>query len=90
MATRGSGGISPPPPPGKFRSSQIASDAIWNKLSKQHILATMITILNFKISGGGGEFWLGAGENSRAPTPLYETLSCDILHGTGIRKYVRL
>ena len=62
----GSGAISLPPPPplpGQIlnldplrllRSSQIASDAIWDKLSKQHIIATIITILNFKISGVGG------------------------------------
>ena len=30
-----SGGM-PPPPPGKFMSSQIASDAIRDKISKQH------------------------------------------------------
>ena len=50
----GSGGISPPPKENfEFRSSQIASDTIWDKLAEQHILATIIIILNFKISGGG-------------------------------------
>ena len=44
----------------------------WDKLSKQHILATTITILNFKISGGNSGW--GGGGDSRAPTPLYETL----------------
>ena len=51
----------------EFRSSQIASDTIWDKLSKQHFDdtyiypvrckidgTTIITILNFKISGAGG------------------------------------
>ena len=37
VSTRGSGGF-------EFRSSQIASDTTWDK----------ITILNFKISGGEG------------------------------------
>ena len=37
--------------------------------SNKHILATIIAILNFKISGRGG---VG---DSRAPTPLYVTLS---------------
>ena len=62
MATRD---ISPPEN-FEFRSSQIASDAILDKLFKQHAI---ITILNFKINSG----WVGG--NSRAPTPLYETLA---------------
>ena len=33
MSTRGVWGHAPP---GKFRPSQIASDAIWDKLSKDH------------------------------------------------------
>ena len=56
----GSGGISPLGENFELRYSQIA---IWDKLSKQHILATII--INFKISGGG---------IPGAPTPLYETL----------------
>ena len=61
-------GISPPPWENfEFRSSQIASDAIWDKLSKQHILATIITIHSISRVLGG--------KNSRALTPLYETLA---------------
>ena len=51
----GSGGIPPPPPPPQeFRSSQIVSNAIWDKIFACD--KTIITILNFKISGGGLEF----------------------------------
>ena len=53
-----------PPPPQEFRSSQIVSNAIWDKIFACD--KTIITILNFKISGGGLEF---------LPPPLYETLA---------------
>ena len=61
-------GLGACPSPGKFefRSSQIGSDAIWDKLSKQHFddtyvlmscnnidSTTIITIINFKEVGGG-------------------------------------
>ena len=70
MATREGLGVYPPPPHGKnfeFRYSQIPSDAIWDKLSKKYILSTIITILNFKICGGGGGGILAEGQNSRPP-----------------------
>ena len=60
----------------EFRSSQIASDAIWDKLFKQHILATIITILNFKISGRGGGFQ-GPHPSVWNPEP-----GCEFWHGS--------
>ena len=45
-----SGGI-PPTENFEFRFSQIASDAIWDKIGCDK---TVTTILNFKIFGGGG------------------------------------
>ena len=44
---RGSGSMHPP----EFRFSEIASYAIWDKFNTCD--KTIITILNFKISGGG-------------------------------------
>ena len=48
-----SGGVPPPSPTEnfEFRFSQIASDAIRDKIGCDK---TVTTILNFKISGGGG------------------------------------
>ena len=56
-----------PPPPWKMLNlDPLRLLLMQSGTNLQHILATIITILNFKISGRG--------ENSRAPTPLYETL----------------
>ena len=65
VPSRGSGSM-PPKENFEFTSSQIASDTIWDKMPKQHFdntylcsvtcIANIITILNFKISGVGGEF----------------------------------
>ena len=80
VATRGESGGMLPQENFEFRPFQIASDAIWDKPYKQHfdgtyvcrvtLIAniddtTVITILNFKISGGGEKFWLG---NSSPPS----------------------
>ena len=68
MPTRGSGGM-PPPPQEKleFKSSQIASDVIWDKLLFNTCDKTIITIRISRFLGGG-EFQLPS------PSPPYETL----------------
>ena len=64
----GSGGMPPPPTTFEFRSSQIASDAIWDKIVVSYLWQNNNNYTQLK------DFW---GRAWNSPCPLYGTLVRD-------------